>query len=154
MAELGLENVMVTFGGSPLLERVSLQIERGERVGLLGRNGSGKSTLLRVLGGELAPDDGLVVRRQGVRIAGLSQQVPTSMPGTVNESIHAALRVAGVEEGWQSESRCDQVIAQLALDPNALVDTLSAGAKRRVLLAQALAIDPDVLLLDEHKASH
>jgi ATP-binding cassette subfamily F protein uup len=149
MAELGLENVMVTFGGSPLLERVSLQIERGERVGLLGRNGSGKSTLLRVLAGDLAPDDGLVVRRQGVCVAGLSQQVPTSMPGTVNESIQAALRRAGVEEGWQSESRCDQVIAQLALDPNALVDTLSAGAKRRVLLAQALAIDPDVLLLDE-----
>jgi len=149
MAELGLENVVVTFGGSPLLERVSLQIERGERIGLLGRNGSGKSTLLRVLSGDLAPDAGLVVRRQGVRIAGLSQQVPTSMPGSVSESIHAALAKAGVEEGWQSESRCDQVIAQLGLDPEARVDTLSAGAKRRVLLAQALAIDPDVLLLDE-----
>ncbi len=149
MAELGLENVMVTFGGTPLLERVSLQIERGERIGLLGRNGSGKSTLLRVLSGDLAPDAGLVVRRQGVRIAGLSQQVPTSMPGTVNESIHLALKRAGVEEGWQSESRCDQVITQLGLDPDARVDTLSAGAKRRVLLAQALAIDPDVLLLDE-----
>ena len=149
MAELGLENVTLTFGGSPLLERVSLQIERGERVGLLGRNGSGKTTLMRVLTGELAPDEGLVVRRQGVRIAGLSQQVPKSMPGTVNESIHAALKAAGVEEGWQSESRCDQVIAQLGLDPDAAVDTLSAGAKRRVLLAQALAIDPDVLLLDE-----
>ncbi|MCY2961199.1 MAG: ATP-binding cassette domain-containing protein [Planctomycetota bacterium] len=149
MAELGLDNVTVTFGGSPLLERISLQIERGERVGLLGRNGSGKSTLLRVLAGELAPDQGLVVKRQGLRIAGLSQQVPKSMPGTVSESIHAALRAAGVEEGWQSEARCDQVIAQLALDPGARVETLSAGAKRRVLLAQALAIDPDVLLLDE-----
>ncbi len=149
MAELGLENVMVTFGGSPLLERVSLQIERGERIGLLGRNGSGKSTLLRVLSGELAPDEGLVVRRQGVLVAGLSQQVPASMPGTVSESIHAALRRAGVEEGWQSESRCDQVIAQLGLEAGAAVETLSAGAKRRVLLAQALAIDPDVLLLDE-----
>ncbi len=149
MAELGLENVTLTFGGSPLLERVSLQIERGERVGLLGRNGSGKTTLMRVLTGELTPDEGLVVRRQGVRIAGLSQQVPKSMPGTVSESIHAALKAASVEEGWQSESRCDQVIAQLGLDPDAAVDTLSAGAKRRVLLAQALAIDPDVLLLDE-----
>lgn len=149
MAELGLENVTVTFGGAPLLERVGLQIERGERIGLLGRNGSGKSTLLRVLAGELAPDAGLVVRRQGVRIAGLSQQVPSSMPGTVNESIHLALKSAGVEEGWQSESRCDQVVVQLGLDPDARVDTLSAGAKRRVLLAQALAIDPDVLLLDE-----
>ncbi len=149
MAELGLENLSVTFGGAPILERVSLQIERGERIGLLGRNGSGKSTLLRVLAGKLVPDEGTVVRRQGVRIAGLSQEVPASLPGTVADVLAAELAATPAEAAWQAEARREQVVAQLGLDPGAVVDTLSAGAKRRVLLACALVADPDVLLLDE-----
>jgi len=149
MAELGLENLTVTFGGAPILEGVSLQIERGERIGLLGRNGSGKSTLLRVLSGDLVPDGGTIVRRQGVRVAGLAQEVPASLPGTVAESLADALEAAGVELGWQADARTHEVVTQLGLDPDALVDTLSAGAKRRVLLARALVVDPDVLLLDE-----
>ncbi len=149
MAELGLENLTVTFGGAPILEGVSLQIERGERIGLLGRNGSGKSTLLRVLSGDLVPDGGTLVRRQGVRVAGLAQEVPASLPGTVAESLADALGEAGVESGWQADARTHEVVTQLGLDPDALVNTLSAGAKRRVLLARALVVDPDVLLLDE-----
>src|SRR5688500_14113435 len=124
MAELGLENLTVTFGGAPILEGVSLQIERGERIGLLGRNGSGSAAVLRGLSGDLVPDGGPVVRRQGVRVAGLAQEVPAALPGTVAESLADALEEAGVESGWQADARTHEVVTQLGLDPDALVDTL------------------------------
>src|SRR3954454_1745185 len=76
MALLSLRDVGLAFGGPRLLDHVDWQIERGERVGLLGRNGEGKSTLLRLLAGEIEPDDGEVVRPQGTRIARLAQEVP------------------------------------------------------------------------------
>ncbi len=66
MALLSLQEVSVCFGGSIILDRVSLQIERGERVCLLGRNGAGKSTLLKLINGTLMPDSGDVVRQKGL----------------------------------------------------------------------------------------
>ena len=64
------------IGGCPLLDNVTFQIEKGERICLLGRNGVGKSTLLKILNHEMAPDSGEVWRQQGVKIAALQQDVP------------------------------------------------------------------------------
>jgi ABC transport system ATP-binding/permease protein len=86
-----LQDVRLAFGGPELLDGVTLHIERGERVCLVGRNGEGKSTLMRMIAGEISPDSGTVVREQGVRIASLEQEVPQALSGTVFESVSAGL---------------------------------------------------------------
>jgi len=78
-----LRDIRVAFGGPPLLDGVNLQLEPGDRLCLMGRNGAGKSTLLKILSGELPPDDGEVIRRQGLRVAIVSQESPTDLSGTV-----------------------------------------------------------------------
>ena len=149
MAEIGLASVSHSFGSPPLLDGVELHVERGERVGLVGRNGAGKSTLLRILSGRLTPDSGQVPRRPGVRVASLEQEVPTDLSGTVHQDLVKALDELGLEHGWEVEERVDRVLVDLGLDPAEQLENLSAGAKRRVLLARALIIQPDVLILDE-----
>ncbi|MGE5603849.1 MAG: ATP-binding cassette domain-containing protein, partial [Nitrososphaerales archaeon] len=69
MALLSMRDVSIGFGGHPVLEHIDLQIERGERLGLLGRNGAGKSTLLKLIAGELEPEVGVIARERGVRVA-------------------------------------------------------------------------------------
>lgn len=149
MALLGLNNVSITFAGPALLDSVGLQIEPGERLGLLGRNGAGKSTLLKILEGTLAPDAGDVVRQPGLRVAGLQQDVPVDLAGTVGEYLHHVCETQQSETPWEVESRIDQAVRDLLLDLDANVATLSAGSTRRVLLAAALVRDPDLLILDE-----
>lgn len=149
MAELVCRKVSLSFGGPALLEAIQLTIEKGQRVGLLGRNGCGKSTLLRILAGTLSPDEGELVRRQGVRVAGLEQEVPRCMEGTVTAQLESALSGLPELEDWESQTRIQQVLGQLNLQPDADVASMSAGSKRRVLLARALVMEPDVLLLDE-----
>src|SRR3569832_2297773 len=75
MPLLRLDKVSLVYGPRPLLDRVQLDMRSGERVCLVGRNGEGKSSLMRIVNGELAPDDGEVWRRPGVRIAHLAQEV-------------------------------------------------------------------------------
>jgi ATP-binding cassette subfamily F protein uup len=91
MALLSFRDVTLGFAGPPLLVRATLQIERGERICLLGRNAAGKSTLLRLIDGELEPDEGEIAREQGVRIAALPQDVPSDLPGTVFDQVSAGL---------------------------------------------------------------
>ena len=88
---MSLQDVRLAFGGPELLDGVTLHIERGERVCLVGRNGAGKSTLMRMIAGEISPDSGTVIREQGVRIASLEQEVPQDLSGTVFESVSAGL---------------------------------------------------------------
>src|SRR4029078_6167586 len=95
MALLSLRDVSLSFGGPRLLDRVDLQVERGERVCLLGRNGEGKSTLLRLLQGEIGPDEGEVMRQQGLRIASLHQKVLEGEGGTVADEVAAGLEEDG-----------------------------------------------------------
>ena len=83
MALLSFRDVTFGFVSPPLLDHVNLQIERGERVGLLGRNGTGKSTLMKLIVGEIAPDSGGVDRQAGTRVARLVQDVPVGRTGTV-----------------------------------------------------------------------
>jgi len=88
---VSLQDVRLAFGGPELLDGVTLHIERGERVCLVGRNGAGKSTLMRIIAGEISPDSGTVIREQGVRISSLEQEVPQGLSGTVFEAVSAGL---------------------------------------------------------------
>ncbi|MDR3578175.1 MAG: ATP-binding cassette domain-containing protein [Anaerolineaceae bacterium] len=158
MALISMQEVSLSFGGQPLLENINLQIERGEWLGLLGRNGMGKSTLLKLLNGDILPESGIVARQQNLRLALLPQEVPLGLAGTAAEIVAAGLdspvRVGvdldpGSAEAWQQQNQVSQVLSRMQLDPTAPFDVLSAGMKRRVLLARGLARNPDLLLLDE-----
>jgi ABC transport system ATP-binding/permease protein len=148
MALLSLRGVSLSFGGPRLLDQVDLQIEPGERVCLVGRNGEGKSTLLRLFCGEIEPDEGAVIRQQGLRIARLPQDVPQGHGGTVADEVATGLDHDDYHHG-ADDHRVQTAISRVGLDPDAIFAELSSGMKRRVLLAQAIVDSPDILLLDE-----
>ena len=92
MPLLRLNDISVSFGGPPLLDGVTLQIETGERIGLVGRNGSGKSTLMKLLAGQIAPDAGTIVREKGAGVALLPQDVPDGLTGRVYDVVASGCR--------------------------------------------------------------
>jgi ATP-binding cassette subfamily F protein uup len=141
-----LDKVSLSYGLKPLLDRVDLQIRRGERVCLLGRNGEGKSSLLRLVNRESVPDSGEVWVRPGARIATLAQEVAAGSDQTVVDIVRGGSTHA---EDWQAELEVDQVIARLGLDRDAPMSALSGGWRRRTMLGRALVSAPDLLLLDE-----
>jgi len=171
-----LRSVTVQYSHEPVLERVDLVVEDGDRVCLIGRNGAGKSTLLKVLAGELSPDTGEVERRDGLRVAQLPQDVPRTVAGSVYSVVsaglgprgqlldeyHAALEAGADQErldslqhaleaagAWTARVEVDALLTRMGLPAQAEFTTLSGGMKRRVLLARALVGQPDLLLLDE-----
>jgi len=95
MALIGMRNVCWGFGEPPLLENVTFQISKGERVSLVGRNGVGKSTLLKLLGGEMLPDSGDIWRQQGISVAALEQDVPAGFDGTIFDVVAQGLGETG-----------------------------------------------------------
>jgi ABC transport system ATP-binding/permease protein len=147
MALIGMRDVCIGFGGSLLLDHVNFNMERGERVCLLGRNGTGKSTLMRLLHGDLVPDEGEICYTQGVRVSFLPQEVPEAEVGTVAEIVAAGLGAA--VEGWRRTNLAEKTLTRMELDGKERYENLSAGMKRRVMLARTLVSEPDVLLLDE-----
>ncbi len=149
MALISLQNVSISFGGDPLLDNVTLNIERGEHTCVVGRNGSGKSTLLRVIAGDIEPDTGDVLVQQGVRIALLPQEVPTDVAGTVRDIVESGMPRHAGAVSWEKSTAASSAITRLGLDPDADFASLSGGLKRRCLLARALMCEPDLLLLDE-----
>jgi len=136
-----------SFGARPLFEGVSFTLADGDRVGLIGPNGAGKSTLLKILAGQLAPDQGEISRRGGLRVAFLPQ-VPELNGATVREAVRAGLPDPE-HARWEDEARVDEWLSKMDLDPDALTAHLSGGWRKRVALARALVVDPDLLLLDE-----
>lgn len=152
MALISLQAVNLGFGGPLLLEEINLQIERGERIGVLGRNGMGKSTLLKLIYGEVSPESGSVSRQQNLRLAYLPQEFPEGLVGTVADVVAAGLEAevtTPAEDAWQQQIQVEQTISRLQLDPDAPFATLSAGLKRRALVGRGLVRNPDLLLLDE-----
>ena len=150
MPLLALEELSIGFRGPLLLDGVSAQIEPGQRIGLLGRNGAGKTTLLRILDGKVQPDNGSVVISPGVKIARLTQDVPRELSGTVKSVVATGQsETDDPEQAWQIEHAIDSTLSRMQLDPDIAFESLSSGMKRRVLLAKAIATEPDLLLLDE-----
>lgn len=140
--ELNLE-----FPTRSVLKNITLGIEEGNRIGIVGKNGDGKSSLLRLLSGELSPDSGEVTKRSDVTVGKLDQ-IDVLDPSL--SALEAATgQVAGHE--WASERKSREIVEELLkdIDFNAPVETLSGGQRRRVALARLLIGNWDVLMLDE-----
>lgn len=182
MALIKLESACLAYGHVPLLDKVDLQIDPGERVCLVGRNGAGKSTLMRVMEGVAELDDGALWKKPDLRVGILSQEVPQldelsvydvvadgldhigkviakyhhvlhEMETDFSEAIYAKLGRLQDEieagDGWNLEQRITAVISKLELPEDTMMGSLSGGYKRRVMLARALVMEPELLLLDE-----
>ena len=152
MSLLTIQDAELAYGLHPLLDRASLTVADGERIGLIGRNGTGKSSLLAAIAGTIGLDDGEIRRRDGLRIATVEQE--PSLPGasSLRESLvlrgHLE-RVADERERWRIEARLVEFLHRLGLDEAADPATASGGERKRAALALAFALEPDLLLLDE-----
>ena len=149
MALVSLLDVSVSFGGPALLDSVNLQIDRGERVCLVGRNGAGKSTLMKVIAGELKPDEGQVTRQAGAVFSMLRQEVPAGLSGTVQQVVEGEGGSFEEHNDWERHDRVERLLEEMGLPAESEFASLSAGQKRRVLLARGLVEEPQLLLLDE-----
>ena len=182
MALISLQEVTLALGGSLVFDRVSLQLEPGERVALLGRNGVGKTTLMKVMAGHIEVAGGEIIYQKGVKVTRLPQEVPHDIKGTVFDIVFSGLGERAkllsdyhhvvhrlhreqtprlMQEldrlqteldhtnGWDLDSQAEDVLSHVKLKGETDFETLSGGQKRRVLLAKALVIRPDILLLDE-----
>ena len=179
MTLLKFTDVSLAFGTTPLLDKVSWQIGRGERVCVIGRNGTGKSSLFKVVKGEQQADDGEVWRAPALKIGELPQELPRADERTVFDVVAEGLAEVGkllaeyhhlsqnihtdddlarlsrvqqeleARDGWRLQQLVDSTLSRLQLPADKTLAELSGGWRRRVLLAQALVAEPDLLLLDE-----
>lgn len=179
MTLLKFADVSLAYGAMPLLDHVSWQIARGERVCIIGRNGTGKSSLLRLVKGDQPADDGEIWRAPGLKIGELPQELPRADERTVFDVVAEGLAGVGellaqyhhlsqnirddadlqkltqvqheleAKDGWRLQQLVDSTLSRLQLPADKTLAELSGGWRRRVLLAQALVAEPDLLLLDE-----
>ena len=152
MAHLvNLEAVSKSFGVRPLLDRVSLGVDSGDRIGVVGLNGGGKTTLLEVLAGIEPPDDGRVSRTRDLRMAVVTQRTELPEGATVREAVIDPIGY-DAEHEWASDSRVRGILDGLgltALGMDSSVSSMSGGERRRVALAAALVRELDLIVLDE-----
>jgi ATP-binding cassette subfamily F protein uup len=139
---LQLSGISLTFGGNPVFDDLSLVVQPGDRVALVGRNGSGKSTLMKVMAGLVEPDKGTRVVSPGVSV-GYMEQDPT-LEGFATLGDYAA---SALPEG--EEYKVAMVAEGLKFNPETPVSTASGGERRRAALAKLLAEAPELMLLDE-----
>ncbi|HEX4817049.1 MAG TPA: ABC-F family ATP-binding cassette domain-containing protein [Nonomuraea sp.] len=144
---VNLESVSHAYGPKALLSDVSLGVEAGDRIGVVGRNGGGKTTLMSVIAGAVRPDGGRVTHSRGLRIGLLSQQDVLDPAATVREIVLDGM----AEHEWAGDQRVREILANLIgdLDLDAKSGALSGGERRRTALAKLLIDDHDLIILDE-----
>lgn len=144
---LGCENIRLEFPTVKIFDSLTLGVNEGDRIGIVGKNGDGKSSLLQVLSGSYEPDDGRVVCTRGVRVGYLGQR------DSLNDDDDLVKAVVGErpEYEWASDARIRGIMAELLgdIDPAAKIGTLSGGQRRRADLARVLIGEWDVLMMDE-----
>ncbi|WP_290739541.1 ATP-binding cassette domain-containing protein [Fibrobacter sp. UBA3718] len=144
MPILSAQNISLRFSGPPLLDNASFDIEAGDRICLVGRNGEGKSTLLKIIQGEMGMDSGEIVKRTGLKVSRMVQEIPAHMEGTVRDVV-----MGHIAQDGHHDAHAEAILGKTGIAADALFDGLSGGQKRRVLFARAVAENPDLLLLDE-----
>ena len=171
---LSANELTLSYGNQRLLDGVTLAVDEGEKVGLVGRNGCGKTSLLKILAGVERADTGDLSMRRGLRVGYLPQEFELDGSATVLENIRAGaadliemitryesgsgteVELADLQhrieaaDGWHLDARIRAAVSALDAPPlEAMVEPLSGGEKRRVALCRALVAQPDLLLLDE-----
>ena len=139
---LQLTDISLTFGGEPVFDALSLVIQPGDRVALVGRNGSGKSTLLKVMAGLVEPDRGARVAGAGVSVGYMEQHPDMHGFATLGDYATSALEPGELY-------RVERASEGLKFDPARPVATASGGERRRAALAKLMAEAPELMLLDE-----
>lgn len=140
---LRLDQIKLTFGGTPLLEDAGLSVSEGERIALVGRNGSGKSTLLKIAAGMVEPTSGEVFKHPGATVRYLAQT--PDMDGFANVRAYVEAGLGPTDD----PHRVTYLLEHLGLTGDETPQQLSGGEARRAALARVIAPQPDVLLLDE-----
>ncbi|PND55174.1 ABC transporter ATP-binding protein [Mycobacterium sp. ENV421] len=144
---LGAEALHLQFPTQVVFDSVTVGVNEGDRIGIVGRNGDGKSSLLSMLTGQLTPNSGRVTRRTGVHVGALDQSDTLDDASTVGHVLVGDL----ADHEWAGDPKVRDVVGGLVADIawDALVSTLSGGQRRRVQLARLLMGDWDVIALDE-----
>lgn len=146
MNVLNIEHISKIFGEKVIFDDVSYGIHDGDKIGIIGINGTGKTTLLRIIAGSEEPDEGQVVRQNGIKIGYLPQNQEFPMDATVLSYVLAGQK----QEVWDVESDAKSILNHLGLkDHGAYMGHLSGGQKKRAALAKVLIEPSDVLILDE-----
>jgi ABC transport system ATP-binding/permease protein len=147
---LEIEDVSLSMGGLPILDRETWRIGPGDRIGLVGVNGSGKTTLLRLLAGELTPESGRRIQGATVRLAYLTQELH-DLPGSIRvlEAVEEIARRVTIGKQEMSASMLLERFGFPASRQWTPVGELSGGERRRLQLSRLLMTEPNVLLLDE-----
>ncbi len=139
---LQLTDISLTFGGEPVFDNLSLVVQPGDRVALVGRNGSGKSTLMKVMAGLVEPDRGSRVMPPGISVGYMEQEPDMAGFSTLGDFAASSLDLAEMY-------RVERAGEGLKFDPARPVSTASGGERRRAALAKLMAEAPDLMLLDE-----
>ena len=123
MPILSAQNLLLRIGANaPLLDNVSFDIEAGDRICLVGRNGCGKSTLLKVLSGEAEVQSGDIVKKSGLKISRMIQEIPSHIEGTVRDVV-----MQGVLADGTHDTHAEAILGKTGIDAEALYDSLSGG---------------------------